>query len=473
MNRRGSVLVVDDERSQRKVLTMILRAEGYDVEEAGTAKEAMALVMRRPVDLVLTDLKIPDAEGLSLLDQLLKTTPPPCVVIMTAYGTIDSAVEAMKTGAFNYLTKPLGREALLITVKRAFEQIVLLEENRRLHQQLEEKFQLANLVGRHPRMQEISTLIRKVAPSQATVLIYGESGTGKELVARAIHAHSLRKHKPFLAINCASIPESLIENELFGHEKGAFTSAVGREIGLFEAADQGTILLDEVADLSLALQAKLLRVLQEKTIRRLGGRAEIPVDVRVLAATNKRLADEITRGRFREDLFYRLNVVTITLPPLRERTEDIPELVRFFLDRYGRRMGQPVKAIAPAALRALLAFPWPGNVRQLESVIERAVLLCGGDRIEPMDLPAEILVFPSQEGGGQAAVTFELPAEGFSLEQFERQLLLQAMEQSRWVAAKAARRLGLSYKTLQYRLEKFQITLPSSDVSNQEPPLPK
>jgi len=467
MSPKGSILVVDDERGQRDVLTMILSAAGYEVEAAATAKGALAAAAKRPVDLVLTDLKLPDGDGLGLLDRLLAVPAAPCVVMMTAYGTIASAVEAMRKGAFYYLAKPLDRDVLLLTIARAFEQIRLREENRSLSRRLDESLPPADLIGEHPRMTQLFALIKKVAPSMMTVLICGESGTGKELAARAIHANSLRKEGPFVALNCAAIPESLIENELFGHEKGAYTGAAGREIGLFEAAEQGTILLDEIGDLSLQLQAKLLRLLQEKTVRRLGGRMEIPIDVRVLAATNKNMIQEIAEGRFREDLYYRLNGLTITLPPLRERVTDLPALVRSFIERCNARMGKRVTGLSAPALRILMAYGWPGNVRQLETTIERAMLLCEGSMIEPADLPEELLAPAAPAASAGPFRLPPLPEEGFSLEQFEKQLILQAMEQSQWVAAKAARRLGLSYKTLQYRLEKFQIRPPSTIASNE------
>jgi len=463
MIRKGVVLVVDDEPGQREVLMMILNSAGYEVESAATAKGALAAAAKRPVDLVLSDLKLPDMDGLGLLDRLLAAASPPCVVMMTAYGTIDSAVQAMRKGAFYYLTKPLDRNVLLLTISRAFEQIRLREENRSLSRRLEESLPPADLIGEHPKMTQIFTLIKKVAPSVMTVLICGESGTGKELAARAIHANSLRKEGPFVAVNCAAIPEALIENELFGHEKGAYTGAAGREIGLFEAAEGGTILLDEIGDLSLPLQAKLLRLLQDKTVRRLGGRSEIPIDVRVLASTNKNLDHAIAEGRFRDDLYYRINGLTLTMPPLRERATDIPALVRSFIGRFNARMGKQVAGLSAPALRILMGFTWPGNVRQLEAAIERAMLLCEGATIEPAHLSEELF----QPAKSRSAGLFQLPDEGFSLEEFEKQLIIQAMERSQWVAARAARRLGLSYKTLQYRLEKFQIKPPQSDASNE------
>jgi len=441
----GHLLVVDDEKAQRDILTVILEGEGYTVEAASNVSQALSAYRNHPADVVLTDLSMPERDGLALLEELLKLDPEALVILVTAYGTIGSAVQAMKKGAFDYLAKPVDREELLITIARAFERLHLVTENRQLQQQLHETFRVENIIGHHPLMEEVSRVIKKVATSQATVLITGESGTGKELVARALHVHSPRAHRPFRALNCAAVPETLIESELFGHEKGAFTGAQARRIGLFEAVDQGTLFLDEIGDLSLPLQAKLLRVLQEKEIRRIGGREDIKVDVRVVAA--------IKQATFREDLFYRLNVVSIHVPALRERATDIPELVDHFLKKYTAASGKTVKGVTNGALRLLMDYPWPGNVRELESVIERAVLLCEAERIDVGDLPAEVRSRVTL----LAQLDFELPAEGFSLEGFERKLLETAMTRSNGVIAKAAKMLGLTYKTMQYRLEKFQI----------------
>jgi two-component system, NtrC family, response regulator PilR len=460
----GNILVVDDEKSQREILTVILQGEGYTVETASHVTQAVALYKEHPVDLVLTDLSMPERDGLDLLDHLTKIDPEVVVVLITAHGTVGSAVEAMKKGAFDYLEKPLDREELLITVARAFEKLHLVKENRRLKQQLHDKFKIEHILGHHPLMEEVFRVIRKVAPSQTTVLITGESGTGKELVARALHAESGRSDRPFRALNCAAIPENLIESELFGHEKGAFTGAHSRHIGLFEAVDQGTLFLDEIGDLSLALQGKLLRVLQEKEIRRIGGRDDIKVDVRVIAATNRKLSAAIKQGNFREDLYYRLNVVSINLPSLRDRATDIPELMEYFLRKFGTVAGKTIKGVSNPALRVLMEYSWPGNVRELESVIERAVLLCEADRIDVDDFPPELRTSANLLD----RTDFELPPEGFSLEEFERQLLEKAMARSNGVIAKAAKMLGLSYKTMQYRLEKFQ--LGRGAVSRTAPP---
>lgn len=462
--RPGTILVIDDEAPQREILKLILEQEGYRVETAASSQQGVKAYREGGVDLVLTDLKLPDTENLSGVEALFKVNPNASVVIMTAHGSIDSAVEAMRMGAFDYLTKPLDKSELLISIQRAFERISLLLENRNLRQQLGEKLNLQNIIGKHPVMQEVFNIVRKIAPSTSTVLIYGESGTGKELIARAIHYNSNRKEGPFLALNCAAIPESLVENELFGHEKGSFTGAIGKEIGLFEAADKGSIFLDEIGDLSHPIQAKLLRALQQKEIRRIGGKEDRKVDVRAIAATNKNLLQEIKKGTFREDLYYRLNVITLQLPPLRERGSDIPELVNHFLARFNRESGKNIKGVSREALQFLLNYYWPGNVRQLEGVMERAVLLCEKEIIDLDDFPREITrtAYPLSE------IDFDLPPEGFSLEEFEKQLLIKAMEKSDWVITKAAKMLGLSYKTLQYRLEKFNLKKISSPG---EPPL--
>jgi len=406
-------------------------------------------------DLLLTDLKMQGMSGMELMERVLKQNPGQCVIMMTAHGTIDSAKTAIKMGAFDYLEKPLERDDLILTLQRAFEKISLLKENRVLHKRLAETRMLPNMIGEHPKMMEVARMINKIAPTSTTVLIYGESGTGKELVARAIHDGSPRHDKAFFAINCAAIPDSLMESELFGHEKGSFTGAGTREIGLFEAAEGGTVFLDEIGEMNIAMQAKLLRAIQEKEIRRVGGKTNIPVDVRIISATNKDLEQETRKGAFREDLFYRLNVIRITLPPLRERGNDIVTLANFFLKKYSTATGIPVKGIGKPALKILLEYTWPGNVRQLESVIERGVLMAESDHIQPEDLPAEVHhdVTPGR-------LPFEFPAGGISIDELERDLIIKAMQRADWVISKAAPLLGMSYKTLQYRLEKFGISKP-------------
>ncbi len=442
------VLVVDDEPPQLEILKAILGREGFDVETAATAETAVALMRDAPPSVVLTDLKLPGRDGIDLLEEAARLTPHACVIIMTAHGTIDTAVEAMKKGAFDYLTKPLVRETVLLAVRRAMEKARLLRENLALQEQLVDRFSLANVIGDHGTMQDVFRMVMKVAPTASTVLIYGESGTGKELIARAIHYNSPRAARPFHAINCAAIPEPLLESELFGHERGAFTGAIARKIGLFEEASGSTLFLDEVGDLGMAMQAKLLRTLQEKEIRRVGGTASLPVDVRIVAATNKNLTRLMREGRFREDLYYRLNVLPVFLPPLRERTTDIPRLVDHFIARQSAACGKQVRGIDGPALAALMRYHWPGNVRQLESAIERAVLLAEGPAITPDDLPREV------QQGVDAALPFEIPEGGIRFEALEKSLLQQALRKGGNVS-RAARLLGMTRRTLQYRLQKF------------------
>ena len=452
----GSILVVDDEKGQREILSVILTKEGYDVVDVPGVREALAQLERREFDLIMTDLKMQGQSGLDLLEAVLGENPEQCIIMMTAHGTVDSAVEAMKKGAFDYLEKPLERDNLILTLRRAFERIGLVRENRVLQKRVESIQTIPSMLGEHPKMREVFRIVAKIAASNSTVLIVGESGTGKELVARAIHDGSLRRDKPFMAINCAAIPDTLIESELFGHEKGSFTGANAREIGIFEAADGGTVFLDEIGEMNVAMQAKLLRAIQEKEIRRVGGKVNIPLDVRILSATNKELEQEIKRGNFREDLFYRLNVIRINLPPLRERGTDVKTLAEYFVKKYSHSAGIAVEGISRPALKLLMNYTWPGNVRQLESVIERSVLMAESTYVQPEDLSAEITAAGTIAGG----VPFDLPPEGLDFEEFEKGLIVKAMERADWVIGKAAPLLGMSYKTLQYRLDKFGIERP-------------
>jgi DNA-binding NtrC family response regulator len=452
------ILVVDDERKQLEILKAILEREGFDVDTAATAESAAAILRDAPPAVILTDLKLPGMDGIGLLEESLRASPQTVVIIVTAHGTIDTAVRAMKKGAFDYLTKPLARDTVVLAVRRALEKARLLSENLALVEQLVDRFSLPNIIGDHGAMQDVFRMVRKVAPSASTVLIYGESGTGKELIARAIHYNSPRAARPFHAINCAAIPEPLLESELFGHERGAFTGAVARKIGLFEEASSSSLFLDEVGDLGMAMQAKILRALQEKEIRRVGGTASVNVDVRIIAATNKDLTRLMREGKFREDLYYRLNVLTVLLPPLRERTTDIPRLVDHFIARHAGAMGKRIQGIDDAALNVLMQYHWPGNVRQLESAIERAVLLSEGPTIGPDDLPQEI-----RHRQDAASLGIEIPDAGISFEAVEKELLEQALRKGKSVSA-AARLLGLTRRTLQYRLKKFGLaTSPSEE----------
>ena len=459
---QASVLVVEDNDLERQITADTLRDEGFAVEEAPIGKRALELLALSRFDVVLTDLMMPGMSGEELLAKVKLQYPATQVVVLTAHGTIDSAVQAMKNGAFYYLTKPTDREVLVMTVGKASELSNLQQENQILRTQMAGKLQVEGIIGQDPAIQEVLKIVRKVAPSNTTILIQGESGTGKEVIARGIHRLSPRGVRPFVAINCSAIPDNLIENELFGHERGAFTGATERKIGLFESADKSTLFLDEIGDLGSGVQAKILRVLQEREVRRVGGNESFKVDVRLLAATNHNLAEEVAEERFREDLYYRVNVVTITLPPLRDRRSDIPLLANHTLARFSHLAEGRVKEISREAMERLIDYSWPGNVRQLESAIERAILLCESDAITPRDLPQEVLARKSagrieRSSGGDR---FEIPAEGINFEHLERDIILQAMEKAEWVIAKAAKMLGMSYRTLQYRLDKFGIKKP-------------
>ncbi|MCL5022309.1 MAG: sigma-54 dependent transcriptional regulator [Nitrospirae bacterium] len=444
------VLVVDDEQNQRNILKTILSSEGYETHVASSGDEALHVMKSYMPDVVLTDLKMEGMSGIELLDRIKDLEEAPEVVLMTAYGTIPSVVEAMNKGAYSYLEKPLDKDKVLVNVKNALEKSKLLRENRTLQEALHGKFSVEGIVGNSKVMKEVIEVIKKVSQSPVTVLILGESGAGKELVAKAIHYNSLRSARPFTAINCAAIPESLLESELFGYEPGSFTGATTRKIGLFEATNGGTLFLDEVGDLPALTQSKILRVLQEKEIRRIGGRETMKVDVRIIAATNKDLDKEMENGKFREDLYYRLRVVTIELPPLRERRDDIPELVRHFLEHYNQEFGKRIKGLDEAAMKALVEYHWPGNVRQVESVVERAVLMCDTDVIRLKDIKSELRL-PQRQG----FFDIDIPDEGIVFEELEKELIKKAMEKTDNVAARAARLLGMSYKTFWYRWEKF------------------
>jgi DNA-binding NtrC family response regulator len=452
------VLVVDDEPLQREILKTILDDEGYETHTASSGEEGLKVVKELHPDVILTDLKMEDMEGIEFIEAIPREPFEPSMIVMTAYGTISSAVEAMKKGAFDYLTKPLNKNTLLLTVKRAAERASLLKENMQLQKALYDKFNIEGIVGSSRKMREAIEIMKKVSSTSATVLLVGESGTGKELAARAIHYNSPRRTKPFTAVNCAAIPENLIESELFGYEPGAFTGATSRSIGLFEFANGGTIFLDEVGDLPALMQSKILRVLQDKEIRRIGSRDNIKIDVRVVSATNRDLEQEIIRKNFREDLYYRLKVITIELPPLRERKGDIPELVNFFIRKYNQEFGKRIKGIEENAAKALVEYHWPGNIRQLESVIERALLVSETHIISVKDIRSEL-----RSSHGSNILDFDFPEEGIHFEELEKELLKKAMTKSHGVATKAAKLLGMSYKTFVYRWEKFNLTSPKED----------
>jgi len=453
-----TVLVVEDEADQRELIAGILRRDGLDVVAAGTVDEALAAIAAGTPDLILCDWRMPDRDGGELLAEVRDQGTDCAFVVMTAYGSITHAVEAIRLGADDYLSKPFEREALLLAVRRVLRTRHLEAENRRLREVVQDEDSFGEIIGRSPVMRRLYRTIEKVAATDATVLIAGESGTGKELVARTLHRASRRAASPFVAINCAAIPESLIESELFGHEKGAFTGAHRRRVGRFEEADGGTLLLDEIASMPTPLQATLLRVLQERRLTRLGGTGEVEIDVRVLASSNRDLPELVSDGSFREDLFYRLNVVPVHLPPLRERREDIPLLVSAFLDRAAAEHGVEIGPLSPAVLRSLMEYAWPGNVRELANVVERLVLLAEDGQADPQDLPASIRE-PSVDSG----CPFRLPGTGIDWDAMEAGLLRQALDLAAGNRAAAARLLGLGYKGFLYRLEKHGITQPEAD----------
>ena len=449
------ILIVDDEKIQLEMLKGFLVKQGYGVETAEDGQKGLEKFKRGFFDLILSDYRMPGMDGLQLLKEVKRLDREAAVVIMTAYGTIDAAVEAMKAGAFDFITKPLELDGVLIRIQKVERGVRLERENRELKEQLREKFKVDFIISVSPRMEDALNLAKRVAQSPATVLILGESGTGKELIARAIHYSSLRADKPLIRVNCAALPENLLESELFGHEKGAFTGAVARRIGRFEQADQGTVFLDEIGDLSLPLQVKLLRVLQEKDFERVGSSQTIKADIRVIAATNRNLEEAISKGTFREDLYYRLNVVTITLPPLRDRKEDVPPLIEHFLKKYSRENKKEVTSLSKETRDLLLHYNYPGNVRELENFIERAVVLCRGNTLTTQDLPLNLRE-------SKVEVALEKGREGRSLpqamEEIERQEIAGALERSSWVQTKAAEELGISERVLRYKMKKYKIT---------------
>jgi two-component system response regulator PilR (NtrC family) len=456
------ILIVDDEPSLRQMLEILFRREGYQVVTAAGAREGIEAINQAayPFPVVLTDLSMPDGSGLDVLASAKSRSAPTEVVLITAHSTVENALDAMHGGAYDFVTKPFQSRELAVLVSKALEKHVLALENQRLRAQA--RGPSGEIVGKSPAMRRVMELVDRIAPTRTTVLITGESGTGKERIARAIHDRSERAAKPFLVVNCGALPENLMESELFGHEKGAFTGAAQRQLGIFREAEGGTVFLDEVGELPLALQVKLLRVLQEKKVRPVGAAQESPVDVRVLAATNRNVEADVEGGRFRQDLYYRLNVIRVELPPLRERKEDIPTLVERFVAHFSLEMGKTIHGFTSDALRALGSYEFPGNVRELENVIERAVALAGSTRIGLGDLP------PSLSGvvGSVGPRLLELPPGGCQLDEVmnevERRLLLEALERSGGVRTAAAKLLGISFRSLRYRLEKQSIDAPSN-----------
>ncbi len=452
---KQKILIVEDEEKLRRVVELQLRSSGFEVEQAGTAEHGLKLI--EGVDLVLSDLRLPGKDGIEFLKLIRQQNSHIPVVLMTAFGTVENAVEAMKIGATDFLLKPFSLDHLIAVVNKALELGKLRDENRQLRQELGQRFQLDNIIGRSQAMQEIFATVMRVAPTRATVLLAGESGVGKDRIARAIHQHSPRKDKPFVKINCTAIPENLMESELFGYEKGAFTGANQSKPGKFEQADTGTVFLDEIGDVPPAMQVKLLRILQEREFERLGSNKTMKIDVRIVAATNVDLRAALEQGTFREDLYYRLNVVPLNIPPLRDRKEDIPVLADFFVEKLGRELESPVRTISKNAVAKLMEFNWPGNVRELENVLERSIVLAEGPELSASDIRLDMA--PAARLHAMASNSF-LP-DGITLDQYEQQLIKEALKRANGNKSQAARLLGLTRNAFRYRLD--QMGMDSSD----------
>ena len=455
----GTVLVVDDERSMREFLAICLRREGHQVSVAESGEKALEHLVASQADIVVTDLKMPGkVDGLGLLrgirDQGLDTE----VIVVTAFATPETAIAAMKQGAYDYLTKPFKVDEINAVIHRALEKRALVEANVALREKVTGRYRLASLLGRSPQMQRVFELIGKIHSTRTSILVTGESGTGKELVARALHSEGNRSQKPFVAVNCGAIPEELMESELFGHRRGSFTGAVADKAGLFQQADGGILFLDEIGELSLGLQVKLLRALQERKVKPIGDTVETEVDVRVVAATNRELEEEVGRGGFRSDLYYRLNVIEVRLPALRQRREDIPLLIDHFVRRYAVEQEKRLAGMTPEAMRVLQSYDYPGNVRELENIVEHAVTMAPGPRIDVGDLPR---LRQTVAPGASDAAEVAIPDEGFDLDRsladYERVIVLKALEQSGGVRKRAARLLGITFRSLRYRLAKLGV----------------
>jgi two-component system NtrC family response regulator len=456
-----SILIVDDEPNYLVILSELLRDEGYEIFTAPGGVKGLELVQDVDLDMVITDMQMPGMDGLQFLQAIKKINKDLPVVMITAFAEVDKAVAAMQAGAFNYLAKPFSNDELIVTINKAVQHYSLIRENIRLRQAILTRTGFAGMVGKNARMVQVYELIEKVAPTPSSVLITGESGTGKELVAKAIHMNSPRQDKAFITVNCAALAENLLESELFGHEKGAFTGAVVMRKGRFELADGGTLFLDEIGEIPLALQSKLLRALQEKSFERVGGSKTMSVDVRIISATNKDLREEVDQGRFREDLYYRLNVIHVLLPPLRERMDDIPILVEYFIRTVSERLTKPGLSISPDALRLLVTLPWEGNVRELENTIERAAILCDNNRIEADDVQPESSARRSQAAWSHAMDLGQLIPDSAELNDVlyavEEKMLNRALEATGFIQARAAEKLGITKSLLQYKMKKYGI----------------
>ena len=457
-----AILVVDDEPNYLVVLSELLRDEGFEVFTAPAGVEALAIVKEVDLDMVISDMQMPGMDGMALLGEIKRLDEDLPVLIITAYAEVDKAVKAMQAGAFSYLAKPFSNDELIVSINKAVSHRSLLQENIRLRQEIRERHSFGGMIGKNPRMKQVYELIEKVAPTPASVLISGESGTGKELVAKSIHVNSPREPHPFISVDCAALTGNLLESELFGHEQGAFDGAAAMRKGKFELADGGTIFLDEISEIPLPLQSKLLRLLQEHTLERVGGTRTIPVDVRIISATGKELKEEVQAGRFREDLFYRLNVIHLVLPPLRERLDDLPLLVQFFVHKCAENLGKENLQISPDALRLLMTLPWEGNVRELENTIERAAILCNDEMIEPEDVqPESVSVDSSATWMQELDLVSHIP-DSVKLNDvlyiIEEKMLTQALEESNYVQAHAAEILGITKSLLQYKMKKYGIS---------------
>jgi two-component system, NtrC family, response regulator AtoC len=446
---KGTILVVEDEEKLRRVVELQLKGAGFEVEQAGTVEQAMRLADR--ADVILTDLRLPGVSGLELLANLRRQDSHTPVIVMTAFGSIETAVEAMKAGAVDFLPKPFSLDHLMTVVNKALELRTLRDENRELRAELSQRYEFDNMVGHSEAMREIFGTITRVAPTRATVLLCGESGVGKDMIARAIHHHSPRADRPFVKINCTALPENLMESELFGYEKGAFTGANTTKLGKFEQADTGTVFLDEIGDVPASVQVKLLRILQEREFERLGSNKVKHIDVRVLAATNVDLRAALEQGTFREDLYYRLNVLPINIPPLRERKEDIPYLATHFVKKHGKDLGSPVESISDGAMERLLGYHWPGNVRELENVLERSMVLGNGAVLEAGDVKLDTAP------AARFTVADNFLPEGTTLDQYEQSIIREALKRANGNKSQAARMLGLTRNALRYRLSQMGI----------------
>ena len=451
---KAKILIAEDEKTQRDLLEGFLKKEGFSVEATSDGKQAIEKIEGTFFDIAFLDYKMPELDGLHTLREIRKRFPDLPVVMMTAYGTVETAVASMKEGAIDYLTKPIDLDELLLIIRKILERSNLIRENKDLKARLQERYTFQNIIYGSPKMEEVMGLVARVAPSQATVLIRGESGTGKELIANAIHYASTRSEKPLIKVSCSAIPETLLESELFGHEKGSFTGAIQKRIGRFEEEDGGTIFLDEIGELSASTQVKLLRILQEKEFQRLGSNHTLKTDVRVIAATHRNLEEAMKKSLFREDLYYRLNVISILLPPLRERKEDIPILLDHFFKKYLEINQKKIHDLSKEARTILLRHSFPGNVRELENLIERAVVLCRGEVITTQDLPFHLQEGPSEKQWEFSRKTKTLPD---SLEEIERNMIVNALHQHQGVQTRAAESLGISERVLRYKIKKYGI----------------